>query len=146
MAYLQRFSACLSAPGRSLLLARSLCSAVKYDTAYFDDLVKRNKVVVFMKGVPDEPRCGFSNAVVKILQMHGVEGFDSHNVLENEELRQGVKDYSAWPTIPQVYLNGEFLGGCDILLEMHQKGELPEELEKVGIRSALLDKDDDKSS
>lgn len=106
-------------------------------------LVKNNKVVVFMKGVPDAPKCGFSNAVVQIMRMHGVT-YDSHNVLENEDIRQGVKDFSDWPTIPQIFINGEFVGGCDIMLQMHQNGELIEELKKVGITSALLDKEDAK--
>lgn len=101
-------------------------------------LVNNNKVVVFMKGIPDAPKCGFSNAVVQIFRMHGVT-YDSHNVLENEEVRQGVKDYTNWPTIPQIFINGEFVGGCDIVLQMHQNGELVEELKKCGIQSALLD-------
>ncbi|XP_050304263.1 glutaredoxin-related protein 5, mitochondrial [Anthonomus grandis grandis] len=101
-------------------------------------LVGNNKVVVFMKGVPEQPQCGFSNAVVQILRMHGVS-YDSHNVLADESLRQGIKEYSNWPTIPQVYINGEFVGGCDIMLQMHQSGDLIEELEKVGVKSALLD-------
>lgn len=101
-------------------------------------LVNNNKVVVFMKGIPEAPKCGFSNAVVQILRMHGVN-YDSHNVLENEEIRQGVKDFTNWPTIPQIFINGEFVGGCDIMLQMHQNGELVEELKKVGIQSALLD-------
>ncbi|XP_041981708.1 uncharacterized monothiol glutaredoxin ycf64-like [Aricia agestis] len=102
-----------------------------------DKIVKNNKVVVFMKGVPDAPRCGFSNAVVQIMRMHAVP-YDSHDVLADENLRQGIKDYSNWPTIPQVFINGEFVGGCDIMLQMHQSGELVEELKKVGIKSALL--------
>ncbi|XP_015437379.1 PREDICTED: glutaredoxin-related protein 5, mitochondrial isoform X2 [Dufourea novaeangliae] len=102
-------------------------------------LDKQNKVVVFMKGVPEEPRCGFSNAVVQILRMHNVK-YDAHDVLKDEELRQSIKDFSNWPTIPQVFINGEFVGGCDILLEMHHNGELVEELKKVGITSALLEK------
>ncbi|CAK1543173.1 unnamed protein product [Leptosia nina] len=102
-----------------------------------DDIVKKNKVVVFMKGVPDAPRCGFSNAVVQIMRMHAVP-YESHDVLSDENLRQGIKDYSNWPTIPQVFINGEFVGGCDIMLQMHQSGELVEELKKVGIKSALL--------
>lgn len=106
-------------------------------------LVKNNKVVVFMKGVPEAPKCGFSNAVVQILRMHGVP-YDSHNVLENEDLRQGVKEFSDWPTIPQIFINGEFVGGCDIMLQLHQNGELIEELKKVGIVSALLEKEDAK--
>ncbi|KAJ9580100.1 hypothetical protein L9F63_004242 [Diploptera punctata] len=104
-----------------------------------DTLVKSNKVVVFMKGVPSEPKCGFSNAVVQIFRMHGVT-YDAHDVLKDEELRQGIKEYSNWPTIPQVFISGEFVGGCDIMLQMHQSGELIEELRKAGIRSALLDK------
>ncbi|XP_068630274.1 uncharacterized monothiol glutaredoxin ycf64-like [Battus philenor] len=102
-----------------------------------DKIVKNNKVVVFMKGVPDAPRCGFSNAVVQIMRMHAVP-YESHDVLSDESLRQGIKDYSNWPTIPQVFINGEFVGGCDIMLQMHQSGELVEELKKVGIKSALL--------
>lgn len=105
-------------------------------------LVKNNKVVVFMKGVPEAPRCGFSNAVVQIMRMHGVT-YDSHNVLENEAIRQGIKDYTNWPTIPQIFINGEFVGGCDIMLQMHQNGELVEELKKVGIKSALVEESDD---
>ncbi|XP_011867812.1 PREDICTED: glutaredoxin-related protein 5, mitochondrial-like [Vollenhovia emeryi] len=104
------------------------------------NLVKKSKVVVFMKGIPEEPRCGFSNAVVQILRMHGVT-YDAHDVLKDEELRQGIKDFSNWPTIPQVFINGDFVGGCDILLEMHKNGELVEELKKVGITSALLKED-----
>ncbi|KAL1131287.1 hypothetical protein AAG570_010905 [Ranatra chinensis] len=103
-------------------------------------MVKNKKVVVFMKGIPEEPRCGFSNAVVQILKMHGVH-FDAHNVLESDELRNGVKDYSSWPTIPQVFINGEFVGGCDIIIQMHKNGDLIEELKKVGITSALLEKE-----
>lgn len=106
-------------------------------------LVNNGKVVVFMKGVPEAPRCGFSNAVVQIMRMHGV-AYDSHNVLDNEAVRQGVKDFSDWPTIPQIYIGGEFVGGCDIVLQMHQNGELIEELKKVGIRSALLDAEEKK--
>ena len=124
----------------SVLSGRMLCSSVKaYDTKYFDGLVNANKVVVFMKGDPSAPRCGFSNAVVQVLRMHGVDNYDSHDVLSDQELRQGIKDYSQWPTIPQVYFNGEFVGGCDILIDMHQKGELIDELKKIGLRSALLD-------
>jgi len=100
-------------------------------------LVKNDKVFIFMKGVPDMPRCGFSNAVVQIMRMHNVS-FKSFDVLSDEDIRQGVKEFSNWPTIPQVYLDGEFIGGCDIVLQMHQNGELIEELSKIGIKSALL--------
>ncbi|XP_076167185.1 glutaredoxin 5 [Ptiloglossa arizonensis] len=109
------------------------------------NLVKKNKVVVFMKGVPEEPRCGFSNAVVQILKMHDVK-YDAYDVLQDEALRQNIKDYSNWPTIPQVFINGEFVGGCDILLEMHRNGELVEELKKAGITSALLQKEESKDT
>ncbi|XP_070181184.1 glutaredoxin-related protein 5, mitochondrial-like [Littorina saxatilis] len=97
-----------------------------------------------MKGTPDQPRCGFSNAVVQILRFHGVENFDSVNVLEDEDVRQGIKEYTEWPTIPQIFMNGEFLGGCDIMMDMHKNGELIEELKKAGIRSALLEKAENK--
>ncbi|XP_063427013.1 glutaredoxin-related protein 5, mitochondrial-like [Mytilus trossulus] len=108
---------------------------------HIDGLVKDKKVVLFMKGTPDQPMCGFSRLVVQCLNMHGVE-FKAHNVLQDESLRQGIKDYSNWPTIPQVYLNGEFIGGSDVLVEMHKNGELVDELQKIGIRSALLDHKD----
>lgn len=104
--------------------------------AQFDEMVKKDKVVVFMKGVPEAPRCGFSNAVVQILRMHGVS-FAAYDVLANEQLRQGVKDYSEWPTIPQVYIDSQFVGGCDILLQMHRSQELIETLKAAGIESAL---------
>lgn len=113
-----------------------------------DKLVKNNKVVLFMKGVPDEPKCGFSNVVTQILRMHDVS-YDSHDVLASDAIRQGIKDYTNWPTIPQLFIDGEFVGGCDILLTMHQNGELIEVLKKVGITSAILkqnvqeNKDDD---
>merc|ERR1719195_1568478 len=84
-----------------------------------DGFVKDAKVVVFMKGEKGAPQCGFSNAVVQILRMHDVS-FESHNVLADEDIRQGIKEYSNWPTIPQVFFEGEFVGGCDILLQMHQ--------------------------
>ncbi|CAG9859719.1 unnamed protein product [Phyllotreta striolata] len=118
-------------------LRKAYCSTKSKEE--IEKLVKNNKVVVFMKGVPEQPQCGFSNAVVQILRMHGVT-YDSHNVLADNSLRQAVKDFSNWPTIPQIYINGEFVGGCDIMLQMHQSGDLIEELEKAGIRSVLLDK------
>lgn len=93
-----------------------------------------------MKGVPEQPRCGFSNAVTQVLRMHNVN-YTAHNVLDSEEVRQGVKDYSNWPTIPQLYINGEFIGGCDIVLQMHRNGELIDELKKAGITSALLEQE-----
>lgn len=90
-----------------------------------DELVKKDKVVLFMKGNKTFPMCGFSAAVVQILNNLGVE-YSDYNILEDEQLRQGVKDYANWPTIPQLYINGEFIGGCDITKEMFQSGELQE--------------------
>lgn len=106
-------------------------------------LVSASDVVVFMKGVPSAPRCGFSNAVCQIFRMHNVD-IDSHDVLADEEIREGIKEYSNWPTIPQIFFKGEFIGGCDILLQMHQSGDLIEELEKIGIKSALLTAEENK--
>ena len=85
--------------------------------------VKGNDVVLFMKGTPQFPMCGFSGQVVQILDYLGV-AYKGLNVLENDELRQGIKSYSDWPTIPQLYVKGEFVGGCDIIREMFQAGEL----------------------
>lgn len=101
-----------------------------------DELVQKDKVVVFMKGVPDSPRCGFSNAVIQVLRMHGAP-YQAYDVLSDEELRQGVKEYSNWPTIPQVYVNGQFVGGCDIILQMHRSSDLIDTLKQAGITSAL---------
>ncbi|XP_043930527.1 glutaredoxin-related protein 5, mitochondrial-like [Protopterus annectens] len=125
-----------------LRIWRLLASETGYQD-HLESMVKKDKMVVFMKGTPDQPMCGFSNAVVQILRMHGVEGYVAYNVLEDQDLRQGVKDYSNWPTIPQVYFSGEFVGGCDILLQMHQNGDLVEELKKLGIKSALLEAEKD---
>jgi monothiol glutaredoxin len=86
-------------------------------------LIDTNNVCLFMKGVPDAPQCGFSMTVSNILKHLNVN-FKSINVLEDESLRQGIKDYSDWPTIPQLYIKGEFLGGCDIVKEMFENGEL----------------------
>ncbi|KAI9209086.1 thioredoxin-like protein [Polychytrium aggregatum] len=101
--------------------------------AKFDQAVANNNVVVFMKGTKDAPQCGYSRAVVQILNAQGVESFESMNVLADEEVRQGIKEYTSWPTIPQVFIKGEFIGGCDIILSMHQSGELEELLVKEGI-------------
>eukprot|EP01137_Pigoraptor_chileana_P026213 Opistho-2@96855 len=101
----------------------------------FEKTVKENPVVVFMKGTPDQPMCGFSRAVVQVLNMHGVSSYKFYNVLEDEAVRQGVKQFTNWPTIPQVFINGEFVGGCDIVINLHQSGELKEALAKAGIVS-----------
>ena len=89
------------------------------------DLINNNKVCLFMKGTPDSPQCGFSMAVSNVLKHLKVE-FHGINVLEDESLRNGIKEFSDWPTIPQLYINGEFIGGCDIVKEMFEKGELKE--------------------
>ncbi len=97
-----------------------------------DQEVKANDIVVFMKGTPDFPMCGFSGRVVSIFRHLGrpIKGI---NVLESEAMRQGIKDYSNWPTIPQIYIKGEFIGGCDITSELAQSGELKKILdEKLG--------------
>ncbi|PAA93215.1 hypothetical protein BOX15_Mlig030987g1, partial [Macrostomum lignano] len=133
---------CKLSPTLSSLLTSSLSTSSTTGSMHdkIAEMVKANKVVVFMKGVPEEPRCGFSNAVIKILEFHGLKPdvYSAHNVLDNEQLRQDIKTFSDWPTIPQVYFNGEFIGGCDVLIKMHQNGELIEELKKIGIKSALL--------
>ncbi|KAJ3299268.1 monothiol glutaredoxin grx5 [Borealophlyctis nickersoniae] len=98
-----------------------------------DKAVKEHDVLVFMKGNKEAPQCGFSRAVVQILQANGVDDFKTVNVLSDEEVRAGIKEYSSWPTIPQVFVKGEFVGGCDILMGMHQSGELQTFLEKEGI-------------
>jgi monothiol glutaredoxin len=95
-------------------------------------LIDANKVFLFMKGTPTFPQCGFSATVVSILDHVGVD-YGSANVLEDAELRQGVKDFSDWPTIPQLYVGGEFVGGCDILKEMYTSGELTALFEEKGV-------------
>jgi monothiol glutaredoxin len=92
------------------------------------DLVKSNRVVLFMKGTAQFPMCGFSGRAVQILKACGVEDLKTVNVLEDDEVRQGIKQYANWPTIPQLYVNGEFVGGSDIMMEMYQAGELQQML------------------
>ena len=94
------------------------------------DQVTKNRVVLYMKGSPDFPQCGFSANVVGILRACGVGDLYTVNVLEEPEIRQGIKQYANWPTIPQLYVNGEFVGGSDILTEMYQSGELQKILQK----------------
>ena len=94
--------------------------------------INNNEVCLFMKGTPDAPQCGFSMAVSNILKILEVN-FKGVNVLENQELRQGIKEYSDWPTIPQLYVKKEFIGGCDIVKEMYENGELTKLLENKNI-------------
>jgi monothiol glutaredoxin len=96
------------------------------------DLVNKHRVVLFMKGTAQFPMCGFSGRAVQILKACGVDDLKTVNVLDDEEIRQGVKDYANWPTIPQLYVNGEFVGGSDILMEMYQAGELQQVLAHSG--------------
>lgn len=93
------------------------------------DLITNNKIVLFMKGSADAPMCGFSSTVVQILKILNAP-FVAVNVLESNEMRQGIKDFTDWPTIPQLYINGEFIGGCDIAREMYESGELKALLDK----------------
>ena len=105
-----------------------------------NDLIKNeienNEVCLFMKGTPDAPQCGFSMAVSNMLKILEVN-FKGVNVLENQELRQGIKEYSDWPTIPQLYIKNEFVGGCDIMKEMAESGELLELLNTKGIKTEV---------
>jgi monothiol glutaredoxin len=93
-----------------------------------DDIVKNHRVVLFMKGTAQFPMCGFSGRAIQILKACGVSDLTTVNVLEDEEIRQGIKTYSDWPTIPQLYVAGEFVGGSDIMTEMYQAGELQQAL------------------
>lgn len=104
--------------------------------AFIAKTIAENGVVLFMKGVPDQPRCGFSSVVVQILDHVGAE-FVGVDVLQDEDLRQGVKAFSDWPTIPQLYVKGEFIGGSDIVREMFQSGELKPFLAEKGVIASL---------
>ncbi len=104
-----------------------------------DALVTDHKVVLFVKGTKSFPQCGFSNAVITVFKQIGVP-FECVNILSDPEIRQGMKEYSSWPTFPQVYVGGEFIGGCDIVREMHEKGELAPIVQKaVGSSAASSD-------
>jgi len=100
--------------------------------SWIDNQVKSTDVVLFMKGTPDQPMCGFSGRLVQILDYVGVP-YSGINVLESEALRQGIKEYSNWPTIPQLFVKGEFVGGCDIVTEMFQSGELKQLFAEKGV-------------
>jgi monothiol glutaredoxin len=100
-----------------------------------DEIVKSNDVVLFMKGTPLFPQCGFSSKAIAILDHLGV-AYESVDVLQDMEIRAGIKDYSDWPTIPQLYVKGEFLGGSDIMMEMYEAGELQDMVETQGLAKA----------
>jgi monothiol glutaredoxin len=95
-----------------------------------DSIVKGDRVVLFMKGTAQFPQCGFSGRAVQVLKACGVEAIKTVNVLEDDGIRQGIKEYANWPTIPQLYVDGEFVGGSDIMMEMYQSGELQQLLTK----------------
>ncbi len=99
------------------------------------DQVSTNSVVLYMKGTPQFPQCGFSSTAVQILKACGVREVLAVNVLADNDIRQGIKDYSNWPTIPQLYVKGEFVGGSDILREMYESGELQQMLNEAGVVS-----------
>ena len=100
-------------------------------------IIDSNDIVLFMKGTPDAPQCGFSMAVLNILKHLKVK-FEGINVLDSDEIRQGIKNYTDWPTIPQLYIKGEFVGGCDIVKEMFEKGELKKLLENKSLLSWII--------
>ena len=93
----------------------------------FEELLKENKLVLFMKGYKDQPMCGFSAKVVQILNHIGAE-YETVNVLDDQDIREGIKEYGSWPTIPQLYKEGKLIGGCDIIIDLFQKDKLKEEL------------------
>ena len=95
-----------------------------------DSIVKGGRVVLFMKGTAQFPQCGFSGKAIQVLKACGVTELKTVNVLEDNEIRQGIKDYANWPTIPQLYIDGEFVGGSDIMMEMYQSGELQQLITK----------------
>ena len=95
------------------------------------ETVTTNPIVLYMKGTPQFPQCGFSAKVIQILKASGVKNLVTVNILEEPEIRQGIKEYANWPTIPQLYVGGEFIGGCDILTEMYASGELEKVLDPV---------------
>jgi monothiol glutaredoxin len=97
-----------------------------------DSLVKSNRVMLFMKGTPQFPQCGFSGRAIQVLKAAGAPEIKTFNVFDDEEVRQGIKDYAQWPTIPQLYVDGEFVGGSDIMMEMYQSGELQQLLAPKG--------------
>ena len=96
------------------------------------DIIDKIDVVLFMKGTKVQPQCGFSNEVVNTLSFMNID-YKDVNILESDELRQGIKDFTNWPTIPQLYIKGEFIGGCDIILDMHKSGELAEVFDSKNI-------------
>ena len=111
----------------------AIAATRREETERREPQVEGTPVMLYMKGTPQQPQCGFSQQVCRVLHATGVE-FDSVNVLEDESIREGVKLYSEWPTIPQLYVGGEFVGGCDIVTEAFQSGELDETFRAAGVK------------
>eukprot|EP00397_Hematodinium_sp_SG-2012_P046433 GEMP01052459.1.p2 GENE.GEMP01052459.1~~GEMP01052459.1.p2 ORF type:complete len:143 (+),score=28.28 GEMP01052459.1:77-505(+) len=111
---------------------RFFCSAEDKTKEYLKEFVKDNRIVLFMKGNPTFPQCGFSRMVAEVLKREGLgeDDYVSVDVLEHPHIRDGIKEFSDWPTIPQLYINGEFIGGCDIVVDMHKSGEIKDILAK----------------
>ncbi len=105
--------------------------------ARIEGIIQSGKVVLFMKGTKMMPACGFSNTVVQILRREGVP-FETFNILADPDVRQGLKEYSSWPTFPQLYVDGKFVGGCDIVTEMHETGELGKQLSAAGAKAPTV--------
>lgn len=100
--------------------------------------LESSPVVLYMKGNPNAPACGFSRAIVEVLRREGLSEYNYFDILQDDELRQGIKEFSKWPTIPQLYVLGEFIGGCDIVMDMHSEGTLTEILKKSGAKMKEL--------
>ncbi|KAG0264901.1 monothiol glutaredoxin grx5 [Actinomortierella ambigua] len=143
MNFLRATTRLAASPSNFLLTRRTALPATSFAVRHLsdstrksiEDVLSKNKLVVFMKGYPRQPMCGFSRAVMQIMEVQGVDldTLKTFNILEDEELRSGMKEFSSWPTFPQVYIGGEFVGGCDIMVNMHQSGELEDLLVKEGI-------------
>ncbi|OAA56811.1 monothiol glutaredoxin-5 [Cordyceps fumosorosea ARSEF 2679] len=129
---LSRFRPTTTTPKLPLLTPMQVRLLSDKTRAAIEEAVGSAPVVLFMKGTPETPQCGFSRAAIQILGVQGVnpEKFAAFNVLEDSELREGIKEYSDWPTIPQLYVEKEFVGGCDILVSMHKNGDLAKMLEE----------------
>ncbi|EMR09129.1 Grx4 family monothiol glutaredoxin [Pneumocystis murina B123] len=119
-------------PSNISFFSREICQETRIN---IQNLLKASPVVLFMKGTPEKPLCGFSNAAIQILNLFSINPakFLTFNVLEDDRIRQGIKEYSNWPTIPQLYIDNEFIGGSDILLEIYKNGELKKLLNKAGV-------------
>lgn len=128
------------------ILTQSRCLSDATKSA-IESAIATSPVVLFMKGTPEQPMCGFSRATIQILGLQGVDPqkLSAFNVLEDQELREGIKEFSEWPTIPQLYVNKEFVGGCDILVGMHQSGELEDLLEKAQVLQPPVDTSETKA-